>query len=168
MKLSGELSAFCDRIGHRFDDPSLIVRAVTHASIVTANREDNQRLEFLGDAIFGAMRSRRHYGTTGCRLHLEVGAALGPDGRRYASDPAGGDTSAEPCAHALMGDIVSTPEREVALTVACNASNPKDFACVHIKADPFEPVHPFAVSDVQVFDFKDFLADLGRCLVHAE
>ncbi len=53
MKLSGELSAFCDRIGHRFADPSLIIRAVTHASIVTANREDNQRLEFLGDRVLG-------------------------------------------------------------------------------------------------------------------
>ena len=57
MKLSGELSAFCDRIGHRFDDPSLLVRAVTHASIVTANREDNQRLEFLGDRVLGLVMS---------------------------------------------------------------------------------------------------------------
>ena len=53
MKLSGELSAFCDRIGHRFADPSLIIRAVTHASIVTAHRDDNQRLEFLGDRVLG-------------------------------------------------------------------------------------------------------------------
>jgi len=53
MKLSGELSAFCDRIGHRFADPSLIIRAVTHASMVTAHRDDNQRLEFLGDRVLG-------------------------------------------------------------------------------------------------------------------
>ena len=53
MKLSGELSAFCDRIGHRFADPSLIIRAVTHASMATAHRDDNQRLEFLGDRVLG-------------------------------------------------------------------------------------------------------------------
>ncbi len=53
MKLSAELSAFCDRIGYRFADPSLIIRAVTHASIVTAHRDDNQRLEFLGDRVLG-------------------------------------------------------------------------------------------------------------------
>lgn len=53
MKLSGELSAFCSRIGHTFADPSLIIRAVTHASMVSAHRDDNQRLEFLGDRVLG-------------------------------------------------------------------------------------------------------------------
>ena len=53
MKLSGELHAFCDRIGHQFSDPSLILRAVTHASMASANRDDNQRLEFLGDRVLG-------------------------------------------------------------------------------------------------------------------
>ncbi len=53
MNLSGELSAFCDRIGHRFADPTLIIRAVTHASMVSAHRDDNQRLEFLGDRVLG-------------------------------------------------------------------------------------------------------------------
>ncbi len=53
MKLSGELTAFEDRIGHRFADPALLVRAVTHASVGTPHREDNQRLEFLGDRVLG-------------------------------------------------------------------------------------------------------------------
>lgn len=53
MKLSAELSTFCDRIGHTFADPSLIIRAVTHASMVSAHRDDNQRLEFLGDRVLG-------------------------------------------------------------------------------------------------------------------
>ena len=53
MKLSGELTAFEARIGHRFADPSLLVRAVTHASVGTPHREDNQRLEFLGDRVLG-------------------------------------------------------------------------------------------------------------------
>lgn len=53
MKLSGELTAFEARIGHRFADPALLVRAVTHASVGTPHREDNQRLEFLGDRVLG-------------------------------------------------------------------------------------------------------------------
>lgn len=53
MKLSGELTAFETRIGHRFSDPALLIRAVTHASVGTPNREDNQRLEFLGDRVLG-------------------------------------------------------------------------------------------------------------------
>ncbi|MEP3345846.1 MAG: ribonuclease III [Litoreibacter sp.] len=53
MKLSGELSAFCDRIGYRFQEPELLVRALTHGSISSATRPDNQRLEFLGDRVLG-------------------------------------------------------------------------------------------------------------------
>jgi ribonuclease-3 len=53
MKLSGDLRAFQGRIGHVFTDPALLVRAVTHASMSSANRDDNQRLEFLGDRVLG-------------------------------------------------------------------------------------------------------------------
>ena len=53
MKLGAELRTFSERLGHRFDDPELLVRAVTHASISSATRPDNQRLEFLGDRVLG-------------------------------------------------------------------------------------------------------------------
>ena len=53
MKLSTDLSAFENRIGHTFDQPDLLLRAVTHASISTPTRPDNQRLEFLGDRVLG-------------------------------------------------------------------------------------------------------------------
>lgn len=53
MKLSGELSEFQTRLGHVFADPALLVRAVTHSSISSATRSDNQRLEFLGDRVLG-------------------------------------------------------------------------------------------------------------------
>ena len=53
MKLRGDLKAFETRIGHHFAKPELLVRAVTHASMSSANRDDNQRLEFLGDRVLG-------------------------------------------------------------------------------------------------------------------
>ena len=53
MKLSGELKAFEGRLGHRFAEPELLVRAVTHSSMSSPNRDDNQRLEFLGDRVLG-------------------------------------------------------------------------------------------------------------------
>ena len=53
MKLSKELRAFEERIGHRFTRPDLLQRAVTHASVSSPNRKDNQRLEFLGDRVLG-------------------------------------------------------------------------------------------------------------------
>ena len=57
MKLSAELAAFATRIGHDFADPSLLIRAVTHSSMVTVHRDDNQRLEFLGDRVLGLVMS---------------------------------------------------------------------------------------------------------------
>ncbi|WP_422032902.1 ribonuclease III [Roseovarius sp.] len=53
MKLSGELKAFEGRLGHVFAEPELLVRAVTHSSMSSPNRDDNQRLEFLGDRVLG-------------------------------------------------------------------------------------------------------------------
>ena len=53
MKLSREMKAFEGRIGHAFADPALLHRAITHASMSSANRDDNQRLEFLGDRVLG-------------------------------------------------------------------------------------------------------------------
>ncbi|XDA98766.1 ribonuclease III [Sulfitobacter sp. LCG007] len=53
MKISGELKAFEARLGHSFARPELLCQAVTHASMSSPNRDDNQRLEFLGDRILG-------------------------------------------------------------------------------------------------------------------
>jgi len=53
MKLGKELQAFETRLGHQFSNPELLVRSLTHASISSPTREDNQRLEFLGDRVLG-------------------------------------------------------------------------------------------------------------------
>lgn len=57
MRLSADLAAFARRLGHDFTQPDLLVRAVTHASISTETRPDNQRLEFLGDRVLGLVMS---------------------------------------------------------------------------------------------------------------
>ena len=53
MKLSADLRALQQRLGHDFARPELILRAVTHASMSGSTRDDNQRLEFLGDRVLG-------------------------------------------------------------------------------------------------------------------
>lgn len=53
MKLSADLAAFQRRLGHDFADPALLIRALTHGSLSSATRPDNQRLEFLGDRVLG-------------------------------------------------------------------------------------------------------------------
>ncbi|WP_306753249.1 ribonuclease III [Paracoccus actinidiae] len=53
MKPGADIRAFMARLGHDFTRPELLVRALTHGSIASATRPDNQRLEFLGDRVLG-------------------------------------------------------------------------------------------------------------------
>ena len=57
MKLSAQLKAFQDRLGHDFAKPDHLIRAVTHSSMSSPHRDDNQRLEFLGDRVLGLVMS---------------------------------------------------------------------------------------------------------------
>lgn len=57
MKLGSDLTAFQGRIGHQFTNPELLIEAVTHASMSSPTRSDNQRLEFLGDRVLGLVMS---------------------------------------------------------------------------------------------------------------
>nr|WP_236015871.1 ribonuclease III [Phaeovulum veldkampii] len=51
--MSADILAFQVRLGHVFAQPDILMRALTHASISSATRPDNQRLEFLGDRVLG-------------------------------------------------------------------------------------------------------------------
>ena len=42
-------------LDYRFSDRSLLVRALTHASIADSRLESNERMEFLGDAVLGML-----------------------------------------------------------------------------------------------------------------
>lgn len=57
MKIAGDLKAFEATIGHSFQRPELLIRALTHSSMSSATRPDNQRLEFLGDRVLGLVIS---------------------------------------------------------------------------------------------------------------
>jgi len=55
-----ELSALEQKLGHRFSDPSLLRRALTHSSLANETRAasglpalDNEEMEFLGDSVLG-------------------------------------------------------------------------------------------------------------------
>ena len=53
IKLSAELQQFTKKINYIFKDPSLLITALTHSSISSVTRSDNERLEFLGDRVLG-------------------------------------------------------------------------------------------------------------------
>ena len=53
MKKSESIRSFEQRLGYQFSDLSLLIEALTHSSIASEARKDNQRLEFLGDRVLG-------------------------------------------------------------------------------------------------------------------
>lgn len=53
MKVSADLRALQTRLGHEFQRPELLVRALTHSSLASVTRPSNERLEFLGDRVLG-------------------------------------------------------------------------------------------------------------------
>lgn len=64
MNAPADLEAFQTRLGYRFQRPELLHLALTHPSVThenSRNREDNQRLEFLGDAVLGMVLARELY-----------------------------------------------------------------------------------------------------------
>jgi ribonuclease-3 len=61
MSMRADLEAFEAAIGHSFQDRDLLVRALTHTSHAYEKSqpplEDNEQLEFLGDAVLGFLIS---------------------------------------------------------------------------------------------------------------
>ena len=59
----GDLAALADLLGHRFGDPGLLRQALTHRShaFEAGGIPDNERLEFLGDAVLGVVVTDRIY-----------------------------------------------------------------------------------------------------------
>lgn len=82
-----------ERLGHGFEDQELLTRALTHRS---AGAPNNERLEFLGDAVLGflvAERLYRHFPTaregelTRLRAALVKGDSLAARGRELGLGP---------------------------------------------------------------------------------
>ncbi len=142
MKELGELEA---TLGHRFAHGGLLEQALTHSSVRHEQQtgadtgrpvEDNERLEFLGDAIVGmvvgellyrrypeldegeltrlraALVSRKHLGLVGTGLHLSRYLRLG-----RAEDRNGGRKKAvllANCMEALIGALYLEAGLEIA------------------------------------------------------
>jgi hypothetical protein len=80
--------------------------------------------ELTRAGLFDALRRRRHYATTGCRMLLDVQAAFDGEAELFADDPQLGPTTRTAARTAMMGDILRSDEASVAFTVEALASAP--------------------------------------------
>ncbi len=76
MKISADIKGFQARLGYDFKAPDLLIRALTHSSMSSPTRDDNQRLEFLGDRVLGLVMAE-------ALLDADKGAAEGQLAPRF-------------------------------------------------------------------------------------
>jgi ribonuclease-3 len=110
------IDALQERLGYRFRDEKLLLLALTHPSVI--NRQSNQRLEFLGDAVLGAVVARLLYDLFPTEKEGELA-------RRHAELVRGG-TLAEVAREIQLGDELSIGISETQSQGRQNASNLED------------------------------------------
>ncbi len=104
------------RIGYQFNDSELLRRALTHPSL--AKKENNQRLEFLGDAVIALIVARIVY-------DLFPNEKEGELARRQA-DLVRGETLAQVARDIGLGDVLNVATSEVQGGGRDNSSNLED------------------------------------------
>ncbi len=105
MKPGADIRAFMARLGHDFARPELLVRALTHGSIASATRPDNQRLEFLGDRVLGLVMAEALF-------DADKSASEGQLAPRYNS-LVRGETCASIAREIGLGDVLKLGRSEM-------------------------------------------------------
>jgi len=105
--------------------------------------------DFSRDGLFECMRRRHHYGTTGCRMHMQVDVDLGEQGTLYKRDPQCYDNpETESVKTVMMGDIVKTDAASVQLKLHVNAHAPIEKIEVRNGCEVIETLRPYAEQTV--------------------
>ena len=110
------IEALQHRLGYRFKDKNLLDLALTHPSVL--KKQSNQRLEFLGDAILGAIVARILY-------DLFPNEKEGELARRHASLVCG-ETLTQVARDIELGEELSIGVSETQAKGRQNASNLED------------------------------------------
>ncbi len=104
--------------------------------------------ELTRDALFAALRSRRHYGTTGTRLCLNLAGAFDAPVVHFSDDPQLGPATEMHVREALMGDIVRPGAVPMRLAVEVIGTAPIERVDVLHGAEVAETVRPYGAADL--------------------
>jgi hypothetical protein len=100
------------------------------------------------EAVFDALRQRRHYGTTGTRLYMAVKGNFDRPVVHYADDPLLGPTSSQPTTEVLMGAIVANGTTPMQLSADVIGSSAIDRVDIFHGKTLVRTVRPFSPSDL--------------------
>ena len=104
--------------------------------------------ELTRPAILDAYRRRRHYGTTGSRIVLDLRVAFDRPAELFDEDPALGPTSSRPVPEAGMGDILRAADPEMTLLLDVHAPAPVERVEIRNGTETVEVFRPFGEEDL--------------------
>jgi Protein of unknown function (DUF3604) len=104
--------------------------------------------ELTRDALFEALRKRRHYGTTGTRLFLDLRGTFEQDVIGFSEDPKLGPAEEFPVREAMMGDIIRPASVPMILSVEVIGTAPLERVDVLHGTRVVQSACPFIASDL--------------------
>ena len=100
------------------------------------------------DAVFEALRRRRHYGTTGTRIFIDLAASFAAPVTGFGEDPKLGPAQEIPVREAQMGDIVRPKNVPMRVAAEVLGTAPIERVDVLHGRDVVQTVRPFAAGDL--------------------
>jgi hypothetical protein len=104
--------------------------------------------ELTRDALFEALRQRRHYGTTGKRLFLDLNATFEKDVTGFSEDPKLGPAREFPVREAWMGDIIRPGSVPMKLSVEAIGTAPLERIDVFHGTTVVQSARPFTGTEL--------------------
>ncbi len=104
--------------------------------------------ELTRDALFDALRRRRHYGTTGTRLFMDLCGTFREPVAGFSEDPQLGPAQQRPMREAMMGDIVQPGSVEMKLAIEVIGTAPIERLDVLHGTEIAQTVRPFTAADL--------------------
>jgi hypothetical protein len=104
--------------------------------------------ELSRDALFAALRQRRHYGTTGTRMCISLAGIFAQPVTRFLDDPKLGPAAERSVREALMGDIVRPGSQPMRLSAEVIGTAPLERVDVLCGTQVLHTVRPYAAADL--------------------
>ena len=104
--------------------------------------------ELTRDALFAALRRRRHYGTTGTRLFMDVRGAFAECVTAFSDDPQLGPAEEHAVRDALMGDIIRPGSVPMQLAVEVIGTAPVERIDILHGTQIVQTARPYTAADL--------------------
>lgn len=104
--------------------------------------------ELTREALFEALRQRRHYGTTGTRLFMDLFATFPEPVVGFSDDPQLGPAQQHPVREAMMGDIIRSGSVPMQLAVETMGTAPVERLDILHGTRLVQTVRPYTAADL--------------------